>query len=79
MQSIEYRKASELYPDLQWNYRSDWSIPLPIAYLKVGSYGIVARWFVPDEVPVGKTGWLYELENGDVVIEASLDSRENVW
>ena len=65
------------FPDCEWNYRSDWSIPLP-AY-KVGSYGIVARWFVPDEFPVGKTGWIYELKDGREIIEARLYDELDIW
>ncbi len=79
-QSIGYRKISELYPDFEWNYKSDWAIPLPVSYFKVGSFGILARWFVPDEVPVGKTGWLYQLENKELIIESRLYALINsVW
>jgi hypothetical protein len=80
MESIGYRKISELHPDCEWNYRSDWAIPLPVSYFKVGNYEIVARWFVPDEVPVIPTGWLYQLKNKEIITEQKLYIRINsIW
>jgi hypothetical protein len=80
MESIGYRKASEMYPDYEWNYYSDWAIPVPVSYFQVGKYGIIERWFVPSEVPVLTTGWLYRLKNNRVVTESELYQAVNsVW
>ncbi len=45
-----------------WNCGDDLAIPLPVFPVD-GSY-IVERWYIPDEVPVIPTGWLYKLARG---------------
>jgi hypothetical protein len=74
-QVISRRNVTEKYPQYQWGRNSVDSVPLPVSDFQIGKYGIVDRWYTPDEMPVIPTGWVYELTSGEVLIEQRLYNR----